>query len=322
MGVAITVTVESAPTDLADPSRWTVAFEGPRIVIGRGPGADLRLPDPSVSSRHASIRVRDGEWVLADEGSSNGTRIGAEAGAERLHPRAPVKLLPEQRIRVGRVWLRVRADGKPMEPTCAGRARDLAYNLVRATLRQQGISPDPVVTVTAGSDAGKELALLDNRDYQVSSDEKADLRLGIPTGVTLLVRKSGGGVHVSVAGGMAELDGIQLPEMVTVWRPGQVLALGGMSMSLSHEAGETLRDLEASSDENLPAPSAQAAQHSCTPVSSDAPLQSATRCDVPLPAPTQSSPRGILRAADGLVFTMAVATLAASTMGLMWVWGG
>ena len=36
----------------------SLAFDTPRLVIGRGDGCDVRLPDPSVSHRHASIRQR------------------------------------------------------------------------------------------------------------------------------------------------------------------------------------------------------------------------------------------------------------------------
>src|SRR5277367_1910989 len=57
------------------PSRapLTLTLDAPRLVLGRGEGCDVRLPDPSVSHRHASIRQRGGEHVLLDENSANGT---------------------------------------------------------------------------------------------------------------------------------------------------------------------------------------------------------------------------------------------------------
>jgi FHA domain/Domain of unknown function (DUF1707) len=46
-----------------------------RVTIGRAPGSDCLLSDPSVSRRHAELRA-DGEgWVLVDVGSTNGTRL-------------------------------------------------------------------------------------------------------------------------------------------------------------------------------------------------------------------------------------------------------
>ena len=50
---------------------------GPRTVftIGRSPDCDLPLRDPTVSWLHAELRRSGGDWVLADLGSLNGTRV-------------------------------------------------------------------------------------------------------------------------------------------------------------------------------------------------------------------------------------------------------
>lgn len=45
------------------------------FVIGRSPHCDLAVPDMTVSWRHAELRWADGEWVLTDLGSTNGTRV-------------------------------------------------------------------------------------------------------------------------------------------------------------------------------------------------------------------------------------------------------
>jgi hypothetical protein len=44
-------------------------------VIGRDYGCDLRLTDDSVSRRHAMLTSLDGQWMVVDLGSTNGTRI-------------------------------------------------------------------------------------------------------------------------------------------------------------------------------------------------------------------------------------------------------
>src|SRR3954453_12039182 len=82
-------------------SQATITFDAPRIVIGRGDGCEVRLPDPSVSHRHASIRQRGTDYVVIDEGSTNGTF----AGPVRLSPQAPRVARSGDLIRVGRVWL-------------------------------------------------------------------------------------------------------------------------------------------------------------------------------------------------------------------------
>ena len=50
-------------------------FEQTRIVIGRSPGADVRLPGLTVSDTHATIERAGDHYTLRDAGSSNGTRI-------------------------------------------------------------------------------------------------------------------------------------------------------------------------------------------------------------------------------------------------------
>jgi hypothetical protein len=50
---------------------------GPRTVftIGRSPDCDLALGDITVSWHHAELRRSGAAWVLADLGSTNGTRV-------------------------------------------------------------------------------------------------------------------------------------------------------------------------------------------------------------------------------------------------------
>jgi hypothetical protein len=61
-------------------------FKQESIVIGRDDGADVLIDNPSVSRRHAEIRLGDEGWVVEDLGSSNGTFIrGAKIqGPQRL----------------------------------------------------------------------------------------------------------------------------------------------------------------------------------------------------------------------------------------------
>ena len=44
-------------------------------VIGRGSAADLSIPDPSISRRHALARLEGKTVVLEDLGSANGTYL-------------------------------------------------------------------------------------------------------------------------------------------------------------------------------------------------------------------------------------------------------
>ena len=49
------------------------------IVLGRQPDCDIVLDDSNVSRRHAEIVVRDGEIVLTDLGSTNGTKVNGSS---------------------------------------------------------------------------------------------------------------------------------------------------------------------------------------------------------------------------------------------------
>src|SRR5690349_9358313 len=59
-------------------------FDQERIAIGRGPGADVRIPHLSVSDAHATVRLEQGGYAIVDHGSTNGTRVnGAALTAQR-----------------------------------------------------------------------------------------------------------------------------------------------------------------------------------------------------------------------------------------------
>ncbi|HLB19662.1 MAG TPA: cytochrome P450, partial [Gaiellaceae bacterium] len=49
---------------------------GPSYLVGRDPECDIVITDGRVSWQHAVLRLEDGRWVLADNGSSNGTYAG------------------------------------------------------------------------------------------------------------------------------------------------------------------------------------------------------------------------------------------------------
>lgn len=53
------------------------------LLIGRHHLCHVRLDDPSVSRHHATIRYKEGQWLLVDTGSSNGTflnKVRLESG--------------------------------------------------------------------------------------------------------------------------------------------------------------------------------------------------------------------------------------------------
>jgi hypothetical protein len=120
------------------PPSHTLRFEnGPRagqtvpvpaagLLIGRKPGNDLVLEDPSVSGRHALLRPEGAGLSVEDLGSTNGTRIeGQRIERHRLEP--------GQTLRLGNVEFTLLAEGAaplPAEPTGSGLALEFEDEIV------------------------------------------------------------------------------------------------------------------------------------------------------------------------------------------------
>lgn len=139
---------------------------GDRVVIGRGDGVDLRLPDHRVSRVHLVLERDEAGWLVSDRGSANGTllngrplsstlrlRSGAvlEVAGYRLRydvdaaervtetsrgPRRPVQLSPQERSALA--WLcepLLRHRGEFLEPA---RVQDIcrAMHLAKSTVEK------------------------------------------------------------------------------------------------------------------------------------------------------------------------------------------
>jgi len=133
--------------------RATFEVEGPRIVVGRAASADLPLPHPAVSTRHALLEHRGTGWVAIDEGSTNGTAVNGEA----IPPGRPKAVRTGDVLEIGgfRIELEVAVVAAA---TNADKTSALARRLLRDALGGDRLAA-PKLRVLNGETAGEELEL-------------------------------------------------------------------------------------------------------------------------------------------------------------------
>ena len=351
MPVTVVVRTASAPSSAgagvaggpggAAPS---LTFDGARIVIGRGSGSDVRLPDPSVSTRHATIRATGNDYAIVDEGSTNGTWVGGV----KLLPQSPRVVKSGDLVRVGRVWLELSIGQKAPTPDLGLATRDLAFALVQRAMDAVGDDTVAKVRVAEGPDIGEELRLTEEgRAYVLGRAETCDLPLADADASRehAVVARRGGQILLRDLGSR---NGVYLgesrlaPERDVVWRAPTMARIGITVLALDEPVSTALAELEAAADEAMrdedipPAPESTpepAAIASHAPVASgpasSGPASAARSVVGAAPiaeiAADTSEMARIPRAKRGwtmtdlLVVTLALGVIAASLAGLVWV---
>lgn len=322
--MALTVVVRSG--DLK--SQATITFDAPRIVIGRGEGCEIRLPDPSVSHRHASIRQRGTDYVVIDEGSSNGTFVGPV----RLSPQAPRVVRSGDLIRVGRIWLELSTAQVLPTQNPGLITKEIALSLVASSLAAEGQLSAPRLFITAGPDQGKEFALAEfDRPYSIGRAQSAELPLSDPDASRRHVEiiRRGAQIYVRDLGSKngASLAGVRLEaNRDTPWPPHAVLAFGSSEFSFEDPVLAALAEIEASGDEQMqgedsieppnvaprakiPAPEGLYAEAGAAAPVAQVPTRAADR---------RKKTHGF-RAVDVVVALVALVVIGLSVLGLTWL---
>jgi pSer/pThr/pTyr-binding forkhead associated (FHA) protein len=325
--MAVTIVVLSGGE--AGAADLSLTLDAPRIVVGRGEGCDVRLPDTSVSHRHASIRQRGGEHVILDENSQNGTFLDRV----RLPPQTPRALRSGERVRVGRVWLELRFEPAMVKGSTATAAKELALALVERGLRAQGEEAAPRVTVLEGPGAGAELVLADaGRSYVIGRLASADIELDdeLCARQHARVSRRGDALAVQDCGSTSGtfLDGERLGSREVTWKVGQVLEIGHARLAFEYAAAEALAELERSPDERMPdgqpaePPAAAPAREDAAsaPEATLTPAPTAELDRTPAPRPVATDPGG-WNALDSAVVLLAIGVLAISALGAFWLLG-
>ena len=324
----------------------SITCDAPLVVIGRGEGCDVRLPDPSVSHRHATIRQRGHEYILVDEGSANGTFIGNV----KLGAQAPRLLKHGDLARIGRVWLEVRFDNQVPPPQGLLATKELALALVARALDAQGELGGPRIVVTDGPDRGKSLSLDEpGRIYILGRGREVDLVLEDSDASRRHVQvvRRADQVIVRDLGSKngADLGGERLGQRDRPWRLDQPLRIGNNAFAYRHPAIEALGELERAADEKIregeaiappevPAPAPVLGQESATEGAGErrnAALRSngtghdlgaAPIAELPHRASSSGPRRAGWTSTDFAVVLLAVGVLALSVVGLFWLLKG
>jgi Nif-specific regulatory protein len=78
---------------------------GSNVVIGRRDSADIIVAEPTFAGEHARVRETDSGWIIEDLGSTSGTSVNQE-----ITIRTPVQLFDGDKVRMGRLWFRVKIE--------------------------------------------------------------------------------------------------------------------------------------------------------------------------------------------------------------------
>jgi len=318
--MALTVVVLSA-----DGARLT--FDGTsRIVIGRGAGSDVRLPDASVSVRHASLRAQGSDFTVVDEGSTNGTFVGSV----RVAPGTSRIVRSGDRLRLGRIWLELRIDHAIVTRDVAVATRDIALALVARALEAGGGDGVAKVKVVEGPDQGAELRLVEEgRAYLLGRGAHCDLPLA-DADVSrdhARVERRGGAFWVRDEGTKngTWVGEVAVPaEQSLPWKPPQMVRVGRTVLALWEPLSSALATIEGAPDEKF---------DEAPPVASVPPREEAPRSEAQEPAKAtpppsvRPAPPPVRRGAgwsvtDAIVMGAALCVLALSLAGLVWLLRG
>ena len=72
--------MKAASLSVLDPEgeQWTVELSEAETLIGRSPSADLRINDKAISRDHACISFEDGQYLIEDLQTTNGTKVNGK----------------------------------------------------------------------------------------------------------------------------------------------------------------------------------------------------------------------------------------------------
>jgi pSer/pThr/pTyr-binding forkhead associated (FHA) protein len=282
-------------------------FEQARIVIGRGPGADVRIPHLTVSETHATVHLDGDGHAIVDNESTNGTRVN---GA-RLSPGRKKRLRDGDQIEIGAYSLTVHTGVALPQTVTAERTAELARRLFRQTHAGARLGA-PRLCVLTGPETGKSLDVPSPpARLLIGADDECQLVLPDP-GVAA--------EHVEL---VRDLDGVLIRRLERAaqlvingqaveqkrLRDADEIVLGATRLLFEDPAEEPIDGLAAEADRTLLPPAAPPAPTPAADSAAPAP-----------PARSSAPPRARSQPpfdADVIIYVLAAIVIAVSVIGLI-----
>jgi len=312
--MAFRLLIRSAPDTQSlssDQEAISYGFDQERVVIGRGAGADVRLPHRSVSTQHALLSIGQDQHTLVDSGSTNGTYVNGQAVAS---DRAKT-LRDGDLITVGGYILAFHAGRTAAPIVTADRTAELAKQMLRRPRAAGGMAvSQPRFVVLNGPHTGASLVV-----------PEPPVRLLVGRGETCQLQLTDANVsreHMEVK---RDLEGVVVRNLDSAngvrWgdhavherrvRDGDELTLGATRLLFEDPADELLKSIASESDVKT-APPPLPSPPPTTVLPSEAPLPSVPAA----PPPRRKSGRSPSMA-DMVIYVFAAAVLALSVAGIL-----
>jgi pSer/pThr/pTyr-binding forkhead associated (FHA) protein len=245
MGLTVVIKPPASGSSPAGPDQpeLRLTLDSPRVVIGRAKSCDVQLLDPSVSTRHASIRQQGGRNLIVDEGSTNGVMLGSV----KLPAQTPRAVRDGEMVRIGRVWLELRFAAASGADAGTATPRTVALDHLRARLEAEGETLEPSLVVIEGPDEGERLTLSGAAERVVGRSRQADLPLSdeLVSRRHLVVRRDGDGFRVCDLASKrgSRLESELVDERGLRWNDGEIVELGQTKLILRDPLAEAMQEV-------------------------------------------------------------------------------
>lgn len=225
------VLVPVAPPEIKSALGETYLSQTKVVTVGRHEGAGLPINHNSISRRQAEISYANGQYVLRDLQSTNGTFVNDQ----RLEPGSVHILKPDDEVRFGRV-------------TFALRVREVdAFSSIPVHKQSAGVSlPFPRISAAEQTDLDKDAIILSG-EAAIQRSENGGVAVAAEQGHPVMDEVDETAKTIQVKAGLTgvPLGGTQSSERLPVLNSDGSLLLSGVTSAVPANVVSTLKDTPA-----------------------------------------------------------------------------